>query len=152
MRTGHDYAYRFASISWANETFAVAGVGGPVPILAHLGRGRRPSMVVAPGDTFAFTATRHDRLENPSAHAAIRKGDLALFLEHASSDGCHFSRVVACDFRLSPKWPLAAEIDRLFKRIVLGRAGASLRLLEPPAVWARELPVLTVFPITSKKG
>jgi hypothetical protein len=103
-------------------------------------------MVVLAGDTFAFLA------EGPQSPLVTPfTGDLGA-LASRLAPGCAASPVHQRFFRLTPRWSLGSEVDRLFKLVVLRRTEAELRLLEPPAVWARELPALSVFPLSKGAG
>lgn len=157
MRTGFDYKYRFALISRQTTPVAVVGVGGPHPTGPVSAVGRPRGFIIAEGDVFVFVAAcpdsivarRREGLANTLA-AFLLDGDLTRVLADFDHT-CSVSEVQERDFRLAPRWSLGAEIDRLYRLEVLATSPVDLRLLKPPAVWAREMPAIVIFPLNRKK-
>ena len=103
-------------------------------------------MVIEGLDVFAFWAGRGDAPPGLWGRLDSFAGDMDR-LPELVAPLFTISTVEERSFRLTPTWALGSEVERLFKLEVLAHTDKSLKRLEPPAVWARELPVLSVFPI-----
>ena len=153
MRTGIGFTYRFVRISDRGTVIAIFGAGKALPIEpSSVSRGPRSVIVADEGDTFAFHATLGAKMRpagSAGIHAVLARfdGDIDSFVATHLSAPYKPSKSVTCACRLSPTWPVSAEIEHRFALEVHGKKPEALKFIEPPAIWARELPVLQVFPI-----
>jgi hypothetical protein len=164
-----DYRCRYRQIEFRvgknAVPLALVGSGGPQVTPLYGGRGRPLSMVVTgtSTDTFVFFAARVQPIEDGPGrgvtklglilpwlsetleqHIRAIKGDLERFDEKLQARlQPHASDLVMTihegPFRLMPTHSVYDEIAALYRVNVLGRSIESLKRLEPPGVWAREL-------------
>ncbi len=146
MRTGIVYSYRLFTVNY------------------RAGQHARPIAIAGIGPHFTFTAARVqpvDGDEDPILARVLRTFhvDLAQRIADAGTPGLvqwidtqrfdHFRALDAAapeerTFTLTPKHNVLTEAGRVYRDIVLGRKEE--KLLEPPGVWARELPVFNLYP------
>lgn len=173
MRTGMNYRCDCTLISMRigknSVPLALAGSGGPQATPPYAGRGRPPTMVVAEADVFVFSAVRAQPIESGPGANLVQVERMMAWLPDALSThirscggahnlagwlqahGLEGTRQVFA-FRLMPTHSVYDEIEGHFRTDVLGRSPDSLKRLEPPNVWARELFVFEMYPMRYLKG
>lgn len=156
MRTGISVTYEFCTVSDRGTVVAVFGAGRRMPDASSTGaRGARTTVIEETRDSFAFYAALGPKMlpkGGADVYAVLERfgGDFTLFREYVP-DQYRISKTTACACRIAPTWPIAAEVERLFMLEVHGKKPDSLKFVEPPAIWARELPVLSVFALVQKE-
>ena len=145
QRPGLNLIVRWRRIDRCGAPVGILGVGGAAATPPASPVGGRPRGIVVDvyRDSFRFLATSAPAGDLWRAHRALMAEDYALALD------VHVSMRHENLVRLTATRNVYGYIERLFHMHVLGKAEAYLEGIEPPGVWARQLPVLRFEPTSA---